>query len=64
MAVTNADLPSLNATLNGLSAIFIVTGYVLIRRGRRDLHKRAMLTALGTSTAFLVSYVIYHANTG
>jgi putative membrane protein len=62
--VTVADLPALNASLNGLSAIFILTGYVLIRRGHRDLHKRCMLAALATSSLFLVSYVIYHANTG
>ena len=64
MALTIADLPAVNATLNGLSALFIITGYVLIRRGDRVLHKRCMLAALATSAAFLVSYVIYHANTG
>jgi uncharacterized membrane protein YozB (DUF420 family) len=58
------DLPALNATLNGLSAILLTTGYILIRRGRRDLHKRCMLAALTTSALFLVSYVIYHLNTG
>jgi putative membrane protein len=62
--VTLADLPALNATLNALSAIFITTGYLLIRRGERVLHKRCMLAALVTSSAFLVSYVIYHANVG
>jgi len=62
--VTIGDLPALNATLNGLSAIFLVTGYVLIRRGERELHKRCMLAALTTSSLFLISYVIYHANTG
>ena len=59
-----SDLPAVNATLNGLAAVFLVIGYVLIRRGRRDLHKRFMLAALGTSTLFLISYVIYHANAG
>jgi len=62
--VTIGDLPAVNATLNGLSAIFILTGYVLIRRGHRELHKRCMLTALVTSSLFLVSYVVYHANAG
>ena len=59
-----SDLPAVNATLNALAAIFLTTGYVLIRRGRRELHKRCMLAALTTSALFLVSYVIYHANTG
>ena len=58
------DLPALNATLNGLSAILLTTGYILIRRGRRDLHKRCMLAALATSALFLISYVIYHLNIG
>ena len=62
--MTIGDLPALNATLNGLSAIFILTGYVLIRRGQRELPKRCMLTALVTSSLFLVSYVVYHANAG
>jgi putative membrane protein len=59
-----ADLPALNATLNGIAACFLVAGYVLIRRGQRALHKRMMLAALTTSALFLVSYVIYHANAG
>ena len=59
-----SDLPAVNATLNGLAAIFLTTGYVLIRRGRRELHKRCMLAALTTSALFLVSYVIYHVNIG
>ena len=58
------DLPALNATLNGTSALLLTIGYVMIRRGRRDLHKKCMLAALVASTAFLTSYVIYHANTG
>ena len=64
MALTLADLPALNATLNGTSAILLTIGYVLIRQGRVTLHKRCMLSALVTSTLFLTSYVIYHANTG
>jgi len=59
-----SDLPALNATLNGLAAIFLTVGYVQIRRGRQDLHKRCMLAALVTSALFLVSYVIYHLNIG
>jgi uncharacterized membrane protein YozB (DUF420 family) len=58
------DLPALNATLNAVAAVLLVTGYVLIRRGRRAAHKRAMLGALSTSALFLVSYVMYHLNAG
>ena len=58
------DLPALNAALNGLASVFLVTAYLLIRRGRRELHKRFMLAALATSALFLASYVTYHANAG
>jgi len=53
-----------NATLNGIAAMFLTAGFILIKRGRRDLHKRCMLGALAASTLFLVSYVVYHANAG
>lgn len=59
-----SDLPTLNATLNGLSAVLLVTGYTFIRRGHREAHKRCMLAALAVSVAFLTSYVIYHLNAG
>ena len=53
-------LPHLNAALNALSGSLLVVGYALIRRRRIPPHRRAMLAAFGSSTAFLVSYVIYH----
>ena len=62
--MTLADLPALNATLNATSATLLVTGYVLIRRGRVQQHRRVMIAAFVASTLFLVSYVVYHANVG
>jgi len=59
-----ADLPALNASLNGLASVFLIVGYALIRSGRRDAHRLCMLTALATSALFLISYVVYHANAG
>jgi uncharacterized membrane protein YozB (DUF420 family) len=59
-----ADLPAVNAILNGTAAVFLVAGYVLIRRGRIEQHKRCMLAALATSALFLISYLVYHANVG
>ena len=53
-------LPAVNASFNSLSAVLLTTGYVLIRRGRADLHKYAMVGAFAASTLFLVSYVTYH----
>ena len=62
MSVT--DLPAVNAALNAISTILLVTGWVLIRRGERQKHKACMIAALVTSALFLTSYVIYHAQVG
>ncbi len=62
--MTVTDLPALNATLNATSFVFLVTGWLLIRSGRRQAHKRCMIAALVVSTMFLTSYVIYHLNVG
>jgi uncharacterized membrane protein YozB (DUF420 family) len=62
--LTVTDLPALNAVLNASSAVLLATGYVLIRRGRRDAHKRVMLAALVSSALFLTSYLVYHAQVG
>lgn len=53
-------LPIVNASLNGVTTILLVIGYFLIRNNMIEKHKIVMLTAFGTSSLFLVSYVIYH----
>jgi uncharacterized membrane protein YozB (DUF420 family) len=58
------DLPALNATLNGIAGLFLLAGFYFIRTRQIGRHRRAMLGAFATSTLFLVSYVIYHANVG
>ena len=55
-----ADLPAVNACLNGLSAIFLTSGYLCIRRGNKIAHRNCMVTAFVTSTIFLVCYLTYH----
>jgi len=62
--VTVNDLPTLNALLNGTSAVLLLWGYGFIRRGRVDLHRRMMLSAFTTSALFFTSYVVYHAQVG
>ena len=56
--------PKINATLNGCSAVLLVIGRVLIAQGKRAAHRAIMLTALGTSTLFLISYLYYHYHVG
>ncbi len=62
--MTLQDLPAVNASLNALSTVFLVTGYVLIRARRIAQHRASMLAALGTSALFLVCYIVYHAQVG
>ena len=59
-----SSLPTLNAILNSISGLFLVTGYLMIRQRRIKAHRACMLGAFTTSTLFLVSYLIYHANVG
>tara|TARA_Y100001968_G_scaffold225839_1_gene208660 strand:+ start:1522 stop:2037 length:516 start_codon:yes stop_codon:yes gene_type:complete len=53
-------LPMVNATLNGITTLLLIIGYYLILNKKREAHKSIMLTSFGTSSLFLVSYVIYH----
>jgi putative membrane protein len=53
-------LPALNALFNGLSAIALITGFMLIKRKRVVAHRAAMLTAFAFSTLFLISYITNH----
>ena len=62
--MTVNDLPAVNASLNAISTVLLLTGYVFIRRRERQKHKACMIAALVTSTLFLTSYVIYHAQVG
>jgi uncharacterized membrane protein YozB (DUF420 family) len=62
--VTIAALPTVNAILNASAAVLLVTGYVLIRRGRVRAHRACMVGALALSALFLVSYLTYHAQVG
>ena len=58
------DLPAVNASLNALAAILLMTGYVLIRRRQWIAHRNVMTAALACSVLFLTSYLIYHAQVG
>jgi len=55
-----SDLPAVNAALNGLSAIFLTTGYYFIRHGNRTAHRNCMVSAFVSSTIFLACYLTYH----
>ncbi len=58
------DLPAVNACLNSLSAVLLTLGWIQIRRGNAEIHKRFMLSACASSALFLTSYLIYHYQVG
>ncbi len=63
-AALGDTLAGVNALMNATATVCLVLGYVFIRRGRRDLHMRAMLAAVSASALFLVFYVTRFLLTG
>ncbi|MGB3342943.1 MAG: DUF420 domain-containing protein [Aequorivita sp.] len=53
-------LPPIYATINGLTAVILVTAVIQIRKGNRKTHERLMKTAIGLSVTFLIMYMAYH----
>ncbi|MFZ1864945.1 MAG: DUF420 domain-containing protein [Polyangiales bacterium] len=53
-------MPAVNAALNATAASLLLLGLAAIRSGRRDVHKRLMVSAFAASAVFLVGYVVYH----
>lgn len=62
--MTVHDLPALNASLNALSGLLLLAGYLMIRTRRTKQHRRCMIAAFIASSVFLVCYVVYHAQVG
>ncbi|MDB6095269.1 MAG: hypothetical protein JWM32_2831 [Verrucomicrobia bacterium] len=61
--MTIRDIPALNASLNGLATILISIGFILIKNGRIQAHRRVMTSAMVVSALFLVGYLTYHYQT-
>ena len=59
-----AIFPVINASLNGASTVLLLTGRWFIAQRRIAAHKATMITAVVTSTLFLISYLYYHAHVG
>jgi uncharacterized membrane protein YozB (DUF420 family) len=59
-----AIYPVLDASLNGASAVLLVTAHSMIKRRRVAAHRALMLAAVASSSLFLISYLYYHAHVG
>jgi uncharacterized membrane protein YozB (DUF420 family) len=62
--ISASQLPTLNAALNSVSAVFLVAGFYFIRAKNVNAHRACMFSAFASSTLFLVSYLIYHYQVG
>ena len=62
--ISVSQLPSVNATLNSLSAAFLILGFLFIKSKNIKAHKACMLSAFTSSSLFLVSYLVYHYQVG
>ena len=58
--MTFQDLPAVNATLNGLSSVLLIAGFIFIKRGSKIAHRNCMISAFCTSVIFLCCYLTYH----
>lgn len=59
--MTVQDIPAINATLNGIATVLISVGFILIKTGRQQAHRKVMMTAMAVSALFLVGYVTHKA---
>ncbi|MCL4847974.1 MAG: DUF420 domain-containing protein [Acidobacteria bacterium] len=59
-----SELPTVNATLNGVATVFLSLGWIFIRRGEIARHRACMIGALVASALFLTSYLVYHYHIG
>ena len=59
-----SDLPILNTCFNFISIIFLTFGYINIKKGKQEIHRKCMIGAMISSGFFLTSYLIYHYQVG
>jgi putative membrane protein len=53
-------LPPIYATINAITAVFLIVAIIAIKNGKRKLHERLMKTCMMMTASFLVMYIIYH----
>jgi putative membrane protein len=56
-------LPPIYATINGVTAVLLISAVLAIKKGKRQLHEKLMKTAIACSLVFLLLYIAYHMTT-
>lgn len=53
-----------NAVINFMVTILLIAGFLTVKKGNYQLHKKIMMTAMVLSILFLVSYISHHLFAG
>lgn len=53
-------IPVLNAFFNSLTTIFLISGFVFVKKKKIEQHKKMMVAATVSSVFFLIGYISYH----
>ena len=53
-------LPPIYATINGITAVFLVAAVYYIKKGKRKIHENLIKVCIALSLSFLVMYIAYH----
>ncbi len=56
--------PAIHAAFNLISSVLLVLGFIAIKRGNKERHKKMMVAAVISSACFLTGYLIYHYQVG
>ncbi|MDF1752343.1 MAG: DUF420 domain-containing protein [Verrucomicrobiales bacterium] len=64
LLIAASIFPPINASLNAISAVFLLLGFWFIKNGKKEAHKRSMVVALICSAVFLGCYLYYHYTSG
>ncbi|MFP6574701.1 MAG: DUF420 domain-containing protein, partial [Pirellulaceae bacterium] len=60
LLASESIFPHVNASLNALATVLLVVGYILIKRGHEQAHRRTMVACFAVSVIFLACYLYYH----
>ena len=56
-------LPHVNVIINSITSFVLISGFIFIKKGFIDHHKKTMISAFILGVLFMVSYLIYHSTT-
>ncbi len=62
--MTLQDLPLINAILNTITTVLLLAGWVQIKKGNKEAHRKLMTAAFTVSALFLAGYLAHKFTVG